>query len=176
MNTDRLIAFTQDLVRLPSLSGEEQHVAARVQAEMTALGFDRVWQDANGSVVGVIEGARPGKTVLLDYELQQRGINPRRIQGYDRTEYTHLAVAAAVKSGAADAGLGILAAARALDLDFVPLFDERYDLVIPVAHYTSALLQPLLALIRDRASGFAAAVEALGGYGTAQMGVVLGEY
>jgi putative molybdopterin biosynthesis protein len=117
-----------------------------------------------------------GTRVLLDYELQQRGINPRRIQGYDRTEYTHLAVAAAVKSGAADAGLGILAAARALDLDFVPLFDERYDLVIPAAHYTSALLQPLLALIRDRTSGFAAAVEALGGYGTAQMGVVLGEY
>ena len=69
-----------------------------------------------------------------------------------------------------------LAPARALEIDFVPLFDERYDLVIPVAHYGSALLQPLLALIRDRASGFAAAVEALGGYGTAQMGVVLGEY
>jgi molybdate-binding protein len=48
-----------------------------------------------------------------------------------------------VKSGAADAGLGILAAARALELDFVPLFDERYDLVIPREHYDSALLQPL---------------------------------
>ena len=72
-----------------------------------------------------------GTWVLLDYELKQQGLNPRAIQGYERQEYTHLAVAAAVKSGAADCGLGILAAARGLDLDFVPLLDERYDLVIP---------------------------------------------
>jgi putative molybdopterin biosynthesis protein len=117
-----------------------------------------------------------GTRVLLDYELKKRAINPRQIQGYDRTEYTHLSVAAAVKSGAADVGLGILAAARALELDFVPLFDERYDLVIPAQHYTSTLLQPLLALIRNRSSGFAAAVETLGGYGVAQMGQVLGEF
>ncbi|MCB9113575.1 MAG: molybdopterin biosynthesis protein [Caldilinea sp.] len=116
-----------------------------------------------------------GTRVLLDYELKKRAINARQIQGYERTEYTHLSVAAAVKSGAADTGLGILAAARALDLDFVPLFDERYDLVIPVAYYESDLLKPLLALIDDRSSGFAAAVEALGGYGTEQMGRVLGE-
>ncbi|GIV70667.1 molybdopterin biosynthesis protein [Caldilinea sp.] len=117
-----------------------------------------------------------GTRVLLDYELKKRGVNPRRIQGYDRMEYTHLAVAAAVRSGAADCGLGILAAARALDLDFVPLFDERYDLVIPQEHYESPLLQPLLEIIRDRASGFAAAVESLGGYGVEQMGNVLGEF
>jgi putative molybdopterin biosynthesis protein len=113
---------------------------------------------------------------LLDYELKKRGLNPRQIQGYDRTEFTHLAVAATVKSGAATAGLGILAAARALDLDFIPLFDERYDLVIPVEHYTAELLQPLLSLLRDPAAGFAAAVAALGGYDTRQMGKVLGEY
>lgn len=117
-----------------------------------------------------------GTRVLLDYELKKRGVNPRRIQGYDRMEYTHLAVAAAVRSGAADCGLGILAAARALDLDFVPLFDERYDLVIPQEHYESPLLQPLLEIIRDQASGFAAAVESLGGYGVEQMGKVLGEF
>ena len=116
-----------------------------------------------------------GTRVLLDYELKKRDLNPRSIAGYERQEYTHLAVAAAVKSGAADCGLGILAAARALGLDFVPLFDERYDLVIPVQHYESPLLAPLLALIQDRASGFAAMVEALGGYGTAQMGQVLAE-
>jgi putative molybdopterin biosynthesis protein len=95
-------------------------------------------------------------------------LDPRRIQGYDRQEYTHLAVAAAVASGAADCGLGILAAAHALGQDFIPLFDERYDLVIPVEHYQSALLQPLLDLIRD--PQFARAVAALGGYGVGQMG------
>jgi putative molybdopterin biosynthesis protein len=116
-----------------------------------------------------------GTRVLLDFELKRRAINARQIQGYDRQEYTHLAVAAAIKSGAADCGLGILAAARALDLDFEPLLDERYDLVIPVEHYASDLLAPLLALVRDRASGFATAVEALGGYSTSQMGQVLAE-
>ena len=116
-----------------------------------------------------------GTRVLLDYALKQQGLNPRQITGYDRQEFTHLSVAAAVKSGAADCGLGILAAARALELDFVPLFDERYDLVIPVKHYESELLAPLLGLIRGRDAQFVAAVEALGGYSTHQMGEALVE-
>jgi putative molybdopterin biosynthesis protein len=117
-----------------------------------------------------------GTRVLLDYELKRRQINPRQIQGYERQEYTHLAVAAAVKSGAADCGLGIMAAARALDLDFVPLLTERYDLIIPVEYYESALLQPLLTLIRsDAAQSFQQAVMALGGYETQQTGQVLAE-
>lgn len=117
-----------------------------------------------------------GTRVLLDYQLKQQSINARAIQGYEQQVYTHLAIAAAVASGAADCGLGILAAARALGLDFIPLFGERYDLVIPEVHYTSALLAPLLALIRDPAAGFAEAVQALGGYETAQMGVVLATF
>ncbi len=112
-----------------------------------------------------------GTRVLLDYELKRRGINPRQIKGYERMEYTHLAVAATVKSGAADCGLGILAAARALGLDFIPLFRERYDLVIPREYYESDLLAPLLEVIRsDR---FREAVEALGGYDTSIMGEVI---
>jgi putative molybdopterin biosynthesis protein len=112
-----------------------------------------------------------GTRVLLDYRLKQAGINPRAIQGYERQEFTHLAVAAAVASGAADCGMGILAAARALDLDFVPLDSERYDLVIPAQAYESDRLAPLLEIIRD--PGFAARVTALGGYATPQMGEVL---
>ncbi|MBX2997467.1 MAG: molybdopterin biosynthesis protein [Caldilineaceae bacterium] len=116
-----------------------------------------------------------GTRVLLDYVLKQRGINPRSITGYDRQEYTHLAVAAAVKSGAADCGLGILAAARALDLDFVPLLDERYDLIIPVEHFESETLSPLMSLIRGADADFVNAVERMGGYSVAQMGKVLAE-
>ncbi len=116
-----------------------------------------------------------GTRVLLDYALKQRGLNPRAIQGYERQEFTHLSVAAAVASGSADCGLGIRAAARALDLDFVPLFEERYDLIIPVEHYESDLLAPLLDIIRGRDPEFLAAVEALGGYSTENMGKVLGE-
>lgn len=116
-----------------------------------------------------------GTRVLLDYELKQRSLNPRSIQGYERQKYTHLAVAAAVKSGAADCGLGIRGAAHALGLDFIPLFQERYDLVIPIEHYESDELAPLLKIIQQRESGFAERVEALGGYQTDQMGVILAE-
>jgi putative selenium metabolism hydrolase len=76
MNRERLVEFTRDLVRLRSLSGAEGAVARRVQDEMAALGFDRVWQDARGSVVGVIEGRAPGKTLLFDAHTDTVGISP----------------------------------------------------------------------------------------------------
>ena len=114
-----------------------------------------------------------GTRVLLDYRLRQLGVDPLQIDGYDREEYTHLAVAASVAGGTADTGLGILAAARALKLDFVPILEERYDLVIPREHYELELMQPLLTLIRG--PDLRRQVEALGGYDTSQMGEVVGE-
>ncbi|MDQ1301768.1 MAG: molybdopterin molybdotransferase, partial [Chloroflexota bacterium] len=114
-----------------------------------------------------------GTRALLDYRLKQAGINPRLIQGYERQEFTHLAVAAAVASGAADCGLGILAAARALGLDFVPLDHERYDLIIPARFYADPLLAPLLEIMGE--PGFQARVAALGGYTTEDMGKILAE-
>jgi len=111
--------------------------------------------------------------VLLDYKLKGLNVAPEQVSGYQREEYSHLAVAAAVKAGSADTGLGILSAARALDLDFVPLMDERYDLVIPRIHYKSDLLQPLLALLHDTA--FKQEVEAMGGYHTEDMGKIVAE-
>jgi putative molybdopterin biosynthesis protein len=128
---------------------------------------------ARPDVVFINRQRGAGTRVLLDYRLKGASIDPRAIQGYDRQEFTHLAVAAAVASGAADCGLGILAAARALDLDFVPLDHERYDLVIPAAFYESDVLAPLLAIVRDPA--FAARVDALGGYATPQIGQILAE-
>ena len=88
-----------------------------------------------------------GTRVLLDYKLKEMGALPEQVHGYEREEYSHLAVAAAVNGGAVDVGLGILSAARALNLDFIPLLNEQYDLVIPRSHYESDLLQPLLALL-----------------------------
>jgi putative molybdopterin biosynthesis protein len=114
-----------------------------------------------------------GTRVLLDFELAKMSIKRRQVQGYERQEYTHLAVAAAVASGTAGCGLGILAAARALRLDFVPLFNEQYDLVIPRRFYDDELLAPLLAVIRSEE--FAATVDALGGYDTAGIGQVIAE-
>ncbi len=109
-----------------------------------------------------------GTRVLLDYRLGQLGIDPAQVQGYAREEYTHLAVAAAVQSGVADCGLGIVAAAHALGLDFVPLEQERYDLVIPREFYESELLAPLLDVIRG--DEFRRAVMVLPGYDTSKSG------
>ena len=114
-----------------------------------------------------------GTRMLLDYRLKQHGLSPEQIRGYEREEYTHLAIAAAVAAGSADAGLGINSAARALDLGFVPLLTERYDLVIPRELYESDLLQPLLSLIRG--DELRRGVDALGGYDTAEMGRVVAE-
>ena len=109
-----------------------------------------------------------GTRVLLDYKLRELGASPEELRGYEREEYSHLAVAAAVNGGSADVGLGILSAARALGLDFIPLLNEQYDLVIPLVHYESALLRPLLDLLAH--PEFQQAVNDLGGYDTRNMG------
>jgi len=109
-----------------------------------------------------------GTRVLLDYHLKKIAVHPNSIVGYSQEEYTHLGVAAAVASGRADCGLGIAAAAQALDLDFIPLFQERYDLVIPKAHAESDLLAPLFGLLAD--SDFRKAVSQLMGYDVSVMG------
>ncbi len=109
-----------------------------------------------------------GTRVLLDYELGRLGIGPEAIDGYAREEPTHLAVAAAIAAGRCDAGLGIMAAARAFELDFVPVTQEPYDLVVARSAMDSPLLAPFWSLLRS--DQFQAAVTELGGYSTKEMG------
>jgi putative molybdopterin biosynthesis protein len=112
-----------------------------------------------------------GTRVLLDYHLNLLGINAEDILGYNQEEYTHLGIAVAVASGRADCGLGIAAAAQALDLEFIPLFQERYDLVIPKQHADSELLAPLFRLLNGQP--FRNAVSRLTGYDVSVMGKVI---
>ncbi|HEY45865.1 MAG: LysR family transcriptional regulator [Anaerolineae bacterium SM23_ 63] len=114
-----------------------------------------------------------GTRILLDYHLGELGVDTDSITGYEREEYSHLAVAAAVMSGAVDCGLGIRAAADALKLDFIPLYNERFDLVIPLEHYASTKLAPLLELLHE--TEFRDAVDAIAGYGTTPMGEIIAE-
>jgi putative molybdopterin biosynthesis protein len=124
--------------------------------------------------VGFINRQRgAGTRLLLDFLLKQEGLDPAAVQGYDREEYTHMAVAANVKSGTADAGLGILAAARALGLDFVPLTPERYDLVVPLPTFEDPRFQELLAVVRS--PEFKTGAEALGGYDLKDCGKIVWE-
>lgn len=126
---------------------------------------------AREGVVMVNRQGGSGTRVLLDYHLGRLGIDPAGIRGYDNEEYTHMGVAVHVLSGGADVGLGVMSAARALNLDFVPLMEERYDLCIPEALRDDHRIRVLLeVLATDR---FKQAVEALGGYDVAPMGRML---
>jgi molybdenum cofactor synthesis domain-containing protein len=114
-----------------------------------------------------------GTRLLLDYLLKTAGLQADQVQGYEREEYTHMAVAVNVFSGTADVGLGILAAARALALDFIPLLPERYDLVVPEPTFADPRFQSLLTVIRS--PEFQAAATALGGYDLKDCGTILWE-
>ena len=162
---------------LPSTPVVVVGLVRRWQGLMMALGNPKEIRDlkdlARNDVVFVNRQRGAGTRVLLDYQLSRLGLDREAIQGYGREEFTHLAVAAAIAAGRADCGLGIQAAATALDLDFLPLYRERYDLVIPTEHYESELLAPLLDLLRSEA--FTDDVNGLVGYELEKPGEILAE-
>lgn len=136
-------------------------------------GIENLEDLAREDVIFVNRQRGAGTRVLLDYQLAKQKLDPEVIQGYGREEFTHLAVAAAIATGRADCGLGIQAAAAALKLDFLPLFSEQYDLVIPVEHYQSRLLEPMLEVLSS--DQFASEVDKLSGYELERPGEVLAE-
>ena len=71
-----------------------------------------------------------GTRILLDMMLKERGIDCHSIQGYEREESTHAATAILVKEGIADTGLAIYPVSRIFSLDFIPLVEEEYDLLV----------------------------------------------
>lgn len=103
-----------------------------------------------------------GTRVLLDYWLNRLGISAKDITGYEREEYTHISAAVAVFSGSADTALGIMAAAQAMDLDFLPLVEERYDLVIPANLLDDWRVESLLEMINS--TSYQDRVKNLAGY------------
>ncbi len=112
-----------------------------------------------------------GTRILLDYQINRIGLSPEKINGYTTEEFTHMSVAVAVLSGAADAGLGINAAAKALDLDFIPVVTEQYDLIIPEEYVESENIRILLDTIN--LPEFKKRVRALGGYSTDKTGEII---
>jgi putative molybdopterin biosynthesis protein len=121
-----------------------------------------------GDINFVNRQAGSGTRILLDYLLDRSGINPDSIAGYNHEEYTHMAIAVDILSGAADCGMGIFAAAKALDLGFIPIDREQYDLIIP----SSILETPNIRAILDTIGShiFRKRVNALGGYDPSKSG------
>jgi putative molybdopterin biosynthesis protein len=112
-----------------------------------------------------------GTRLLLDELLAHAQLRPADLRGYDDTEPSHAAVAQAVASGAADAGLGIEAAARSRGLDFVPLLQEDYFLVCLKDVLDQPPVQALLHVLRSEA--WREQLAALAGYEPAACGEVL---
>ncbi|MBI5520938.1 MAG: molybdopterin biosynthesis protein [Desulfovibrio sp.] len=160
---------------LPGMDLAVINLAIRHQGLMVAKGNPK-------NIRGVADLARPdvrfinrqrgaGTRILLDHHLDKAGIHPAQVQGYDREEYTHMAVAVNVLTHAADCGQGIYAAAKALDLDFVPLARERYDLIMPVAHLDDPRIMTLRQVIGT--AQFQKRMRDLGGYDTELTGKVM---
>lgn len=112
-----------------------------------------------------------GTRVLLDHALKKLGLEPASIAGYEREEFTHMAVGVAVASGLADAGLGVRGAATALGLDFILVASEQYDLLVARAFFESERGELLMEIIRS--DGFKRVVADLGGYDPERAGEVL---
>ena len=107
-----------------------------------------------------------GTRVLLDQLLSQAGIAPASVTGPEAA--SHLEVAISVASGQADTGLGVRAAATALDLGFVPVAWEDFDIVL--SGDTLPVAEPLIAALRTPA--VQSSIDALGGYDLSRAGSV----
>lgn len=103
-----------------------------------------------------------GTRVLLDYLLTQETLSPTDLWGYDNISLTHLDAANKIACGQADAALGIRAASRAMGLDFIPLVEEPYELVIPRKYRGHPGIEALLDALQDR--NWKKQVDRLGGY------------
>lgn len=112
-----------------------------------------------------------GTRLLLDYNLNKLNINPKNLNGYYREEFTHLAVAAAVNAGDADAGLGVYSAATMLGLDFIPVCNEEYDLAIPEEYFDSEIIKEFIETIQSKE--FKDALDKLGGYDYSNAGTII---
>jgi len=148
------------------------HLAYRIQGLMFVQGNPKQITGLDdlrrADIIFINRQRGSGTRVLLDLKLRQVGILPHEIKGYDDELDTHLAVALAINHGKADVGLGIEAAAKSYGLDFLPLFRERYDLVMPKKDYESKLLTQLLEIINSE--DFRGVVNQVGGYDISETG------
>jgi putative molybdopterin biosynthesis protein len=145
-------------------------LAHRSQGLMLAPGnprsIRRLQDLARPGIRFVNRNSGSGTRLWLEHELQRQGIDPHSIPGYVLQASTHTETASLIRAGRADAALGLQASAHEFGLDFIPLFDERYDLVVPKR--SEKMLAPFLDFIQTGA--FRSGVDAMTGYNTAHSG------
>lgn len=111
-----------------------------------------------------------GTRILTDFECQKNNIDTSKILGFNTEEYTHMNIAVSVKSDAADAGMGIMAAAKAIDLDFIPISKEEYQIIIPQEFFNKESTISLMEIINS--SEFKKEALKAGGYETDNTGKI----
>ncbi|MGV8980097.1 molybdopterin biosynthesis protein [Clostridium sp.] len=112
-----------------------------------------------------------GTRLFLDYNLKKIDINPKDIYGYEREEFTHIAVAAVVAAGDADCGLGVYSAAKLMDLDFIKLGNEEYDFAVPAEFLNMDMIREFIKVIRG--DDFKRELDKLGGYDYSEIGEII---
>jgi len=126
------------------------------------LGIEKIEDLLRDDITLINRKAGSGTRLWLDQQLDSLGLDADNIIGYEHEVNTHAHVAEAVKNGRADTGLAVRAAAHKYELDFIPLFEERFDLVMTEEAYRGELLAPIFDHLQ--AAQFRTAIEGLGGY------------
>ncbi|MFT5872707.1 MAG: putative molybdopterin biosynthesis protein [Clostridium sp.] len=112
-----------------------------------------------------------GTRLFLDYNLKKFDINPNDISGYEREEFTHIAVAAVIAAGDADCGLGVYSAAKLMGLDFIALGNEEYDFAVPKEFLDMNMIREFIKVIRT--DEFKAELDKLSGYDYTDIGEII---
>lgn len=150
------------------------HVAKRIQGLLTAQGNPKNIKGLEDlprkDVRFVNRQYGSGTRILLDMMLKEHAIDRKSIQGYDREESTHAATAILVKEGIADVGLAIYPVSRIFSLDFIPLMEEEYDVVVTKEFSQDPRFSLLMELLTSLE--FAARLDDLGGYNTKDSGKI----
>ena len=150
------------------------HLAMREQGLMVASGNPKNIVNLSDLLQPGVEFVNrqrgSGTRLLLDYQLKKLGVCTDKISGYDKEAGTHMAVASMISDGVVDAGMGIQAAAKAFGLEFFPIAQEQYDLLLNFLPD-----DPRLHLIIDilKSADFRREVEQLGGYDLSSAGKIL---
>ena len=151
------------------LPGEEVVLICVAERQQGIVSKDGIGFDDLPGHLFVNRQRGSGTRMLLDHQLKQNGIDPSKIRGYEREVTTHLAVALAVKSGEADAGMCVYSAAKALGLRFIPVASERYEIAIRREHLDDPRVSKLCDTLVSPA--FRQILDRLGGYDTKETGV-----
>ncbi|RAU91082.1 helix-turn-helix transcriptional regulator [Paenibacillus sp. YN15] len=132
------------------------------------------WEDLNRSDVRIVNREKgSGARVLLDEQLRLKGISRYALTGYETEESSHLGVAGKVAAGQADAGVGIEKAAAMVNVDFVPLIRERYDLVMIKKPANLEWIETVLGILRSEA--FKNELSLIRGYDLSLTGTIVWE-